>query len=276
MEHRSVLRTSVALSFAMLAALAAPAQAQFQPRPLGEPATGERYHVEGSASLWFPAATVSASSESFGIPGTVIDFKNDLGLKDTRFADLRLTLRPTKSSKFRLQFIPVKYTSSSVLRRSIVFNGQRYDIGLPVKSTLDWRAYRFAYEFDFISKNRGYAGFIVEAKYTDVKILLDASPFVTEFAQARAPIPAIGGVGRFYVVPNIGVTFELTGFRLPDNLVKDAHAHYVDWDLYSTVNFTNNVGAQFGYRSLDVGYIVDTDTGTFKEKGLYVGLVARY
>src|SRR5262245_41291959 len=213
MQHRSALRTSVVLSIAMLAVLAVPAQAQFRPRPLGEPATGEQYHVEGSASLWFPAATVSASSESFGIPGTLIDFKNDLGLQDTRFADLRLVLRPTKSSKFRFQFIPVKYNASSVLRRTLVFNGQRYDIGLPVKSTLDWRAYRFAYEFDFISKNRGYAGFIVEAKYTDVKILLDASPFVTEFAQARAPIPAIGGVGRFYVVPNIGVTFELTGFR---------------------------------------------------------------
>ena len=52
--------------------------------------------------------------------------------------------------------------------------------------------------------------------------------------------------------------------------------HYVDFDLYGTVNFTNNIGAQIGYRSLDVGYVVDTDTGAFKLKGIYFGVVARY
>src|SRR6185369_14083873 len=123
---------------------------------------------------------------------------------------------------------------------------------------------------------RGFAGFVIEAKYTDVQILLDASPVATEFARARAPIPAIGGIGRMYIVPNISITGEFTGFKLPKDLVKDTSAHYIDFDLYGTVNFTNNVGAQFGYRTLDVGFVVDEDTGVFKLKGIYFGVVARY
>ncbi len=48
------------------------------------------------------------------------------------------------------------------------------------------------------------------------------------------------------------------------------------------MNFTNNVGAQMGYRSFDLGYTVrttttiTTDSGSFVLKGLYFGAVARF
>jgi hypothetical protein len=277
MTQRSAIRAYaacyVALAFIFAAA---PAQAQFRPAPISEPPTGEQYHIEGAAGLWFPASTISAASERFGIQGTTIDFKTDLGLTDKSLPYLRLVLSPSRRHKFRFEFIPIKYNQSAMVRRTIIFNGQLYNIGLPVKSELFWKAYRFAYEFDFISNNRGFAGFVVDAKYTDVRILLDGSPVVTEFARARAPIPALGGIGRFYVVPNISITGELTGFKLPKNLVKNTSAHFVDFDLYGTVNFTNHVGAQIGYRSLDVEYVSNTDLGTFKEKGIYFGVVGRY
>jgi hypothetical protein len=242
---------------------------------LSEAPTGESYHVEGAVGLWFPGASVTVSSESLGIIGSTIDFKTDLGLEDKNLPDLRLVLSPSRRHKFRFEFIPIKYEQQGVLKRTIVFNGQRYNVGLPVTSLLYWKAYRFGYEFDFITLDRGYAGFVIEAKYTDVQVDL-TSAAANEFVRAQAPIPAIGGIGRFYVVPNISITGEVTGFRLPENLVKDAHAHYVDFDLYGTVNFTNQVGAQIGYRSLDVGYLVETDNGVFKMKGMYFGVVARY
>jgi hypothetical protein len=277
MTQRSAIRAYAACYIALaLVFAAAPAQAQFRPTPLSEPPTGEQYHIEGAAGFWFPAATISAASEQFGIPGDVIDFKTDLGLQNKKHSYVRLVLSPSRRHKFRFEFIPIKYNQSATIRRRIIFNGIAYNIGLPVKSELFWKAYRFAYEFDFISNNRGFAGFVVDAKYTDVRILLDASPVATEFARARAPIPAIGGIGRVYVVPNISITGELTGFKLPKNLVKDTSAHFVDFDLYGTVNVTNHVGAQIGYRSLDVEYVADTDVGTFKDKGIYFGVVARY
>ena len=103
-----------------------------------------------------------------------------------------------------------------------------------------------------------------------------ANPAIHEFARARAPIPAIGAIVRVYVVPNISITGEVTGFKLPENLVKDATGHYVDVDVYGTINFTRNVGVKAGYRSMDLGYGFKTDTGAFTLKGIYVGVVARY
>ena len=95
-------------------------------------------------------------------------------------------------------------------------------------------------------------------------------------AHARAPIPALGGIGRFYVVPNISITGELTAFKIPDSVNNQYNAHYIDVDVYGTLNFTNNVGVQAGYRVLNVGYLIKTDTGSFVLKGPYIGAVLRY
>jgi len=81
---------------------------------------------------------------------------------------------------------------------------------------------------------------------------------------------------RVYVVPMVSITGELTGIKIPDSIAEDFRTHYADLDIYGTVNFTRNIGAQFGYRSFDVGYLVDQDTGSFTLKGLYFGVVARY
>jgi hypothetical protein len=271
------LYTFTSLTLALLLA-AAPASAQFQPRPISDPATGEQYHIEGAAGFWFPSADMQISSTALSLVGTVIDFKKDLGLQDQKFPELHLVLRPAKKHKLRLQYIPLSYSQTATLTADIVFNGQRYKVGLPVNSTLEWKAWRFGYEYDVVARDRGFAGFLLDFKYTNVSATL-ASPLRSDFAQAKAPIPTIGGIFRVYPVANISITGEVTGFTigwLPTSLTKNNTGHFVDVDFYGTLNFTNNVGVQAGYRSFDVAYALKTDTGTFMVKGPYFGIVARY
>lgn len=278
---RLYARTLVAL--AVVLGATASALAQYKPRPLNDPATGESFHIEAAAGYWNPSADMTVASGGSGalsgIAGTDIDAKRDLGFTDQRLANLQLVLRPAASHKFRFQYVPIEFQGTNTIQRQIVFNGQRYQVGFPVTSTLDWKAYRFGYEYDFIRKNRGFGGFIVEAKYTDVQVNLAATAAgvtLNEFARARAPIPALGGIGRFYVVPNISVTGEVTLFKLPDSIDNRYSGHYVDMDFYGTVNFTNYIGVQGGFRSLDMGYVVKQDTGSFVLRGIYFGVVARY
>ena len=264
-----------ALAAAALICFAAPAAAQYKPRTLNDPSTGEKYHIEAGADLWFPTADMVVSSEQLGIAGSKIDFKKTLGLTDQRFTALQIQLRPARSHKFRLNYIPVNYTQTTTLNQDVVFNGIRYRLGLPVNSTLDWKTYQITYEYDFVVKNWGFVGFDLEAKYTDVQVSL-ASPLASEFAHARGPVPAIGGIVRYYVVPNISITGELSGFKIPDSIDSRYNAHYVDLDIYGTLNFTNNIGVKGGYRSRDVGYLIKSDTGQFTMKGIYFGAVLRY
>lgn len=279
MLKRTAVRLFLFLVASLLAA-AAPAQAQFQPRPNDDPATGERYHIEAAVGLWLPTTDMRISSEALGIVGTEIDFKKDLGLTDQKFPEFKAVLRPFRKHKLRFQYIPIKFEQQAQITRPIVFQGQRYQVGLPVNSVLDWKAFRFTYEYDFIVRNRGFAGFLLDAKYTDVFASL-RSPINFETIRARAPIPTIGGIVRYYVVPNISITGELSGFSIPDALSKEYKAHYADLDVYGTLNLTNNVGVQGGWRTLNLGYTikdnsVTTDFGAFKVQGFYFGGVARF
>jgi hypothetical protein len=262
------------LCAACVAAAAAPAEAQY--RRISDPATGERYNVEVAYGVWNPTPDIIINSESLGIPGTDIDFVTDLGIEKKKFGDFRLVLRPARKHKFRVEFIPMKYeVQDAVLRREIVFNGQKYQAGLPINGKADWKAWRFAYEYDFLYHDRGFLGVVAEAKYTDVRVDL-ASPITSEFARARAPIPALGLIGRGYLARNVSLTGEFTMFRLLNREEDSYQGSYYDFDIYGTLNFTNAVGAQVGYRSLNVSYLVDANRGDLKMKGVYFMGVARF
>jgi hypothetical protein len=263
------------LSFATLLTLtAAPAAAQFVPQTLNDPATGEKYHIEASAGFWFPSADMKVSGESLGIPGSIIDMKNDLGLTDQGLGELHLVLRPTRKFKVRFQYIPLKYEQVTQLPRPIVFNAQLYPAGAEVASSVDWKAYRIGIEIDFVSRDRGFAGLLIEDKHTSVDTTLSSASTVESY-HALFPVPAIGGIGRVYVTPNISITGELSGIKLPE-LVQDVRGHFVDFDIYGTINFTNNIGAKFGYRAMDLEFLVDGSAAHLKPQGLYFGVVARY
>lgn len=275
------MRTRVAAAFSVCLIVlltAASAQAQYRPRGQSDRATGETYHVELGGYLWNPSPTIGIASESIPIVGQSaqrIDFVNDLGIEQQRFRQLKVVLRPGRKHKFRFEYTPISYSAEGTIRRDVVFNGIVFPVALPVQTELSWKAYRFGYEFDFIYRDRGFLGLLLEAKYTDVEASL-VNIISDEFARARAPIPAVGVIGRVYVAPNISITGEFSGFKLPEGIDEDYRARYYDFDLYGTVNFTDHAGAQVGYRSLDVFYRIDSDEGALVLKGLYFGGVVRF
>ncbi|HVL67830.1 MAG TPA: hypothetical protein VM364_11250 [Vicinamibacterales bacterium] len=271
--------TSLILCLAFVLA-ATPAAAQYAVRGTSDRATGENYRVEFGGFFWNPDPAIIIRSEALTQArlGTTIDFEEDLGLERTRFGQIKAVLRPGTKHKLRFEYTPIKYEQVGTLRREIVFNGQLYRVAVPVESALRWNAYRFGYEYDIIYRDRGYLGILLEAKYTDVEATLEQRVLgLSEFARARAPIPAIGAVARVYVAPNISITGEVSGFKLPETIDEDYKAHYIDVDVYGTVNLTDHFGAQLGYRSFDVFYLINgDDEGRLKLKGLYFGGVIRF
>lgn len=237
-------------------------------------AIGEGYHVELSGSFWRPSVSGVFSSEQFGIVGTEIDFVNDLGFKTTRFSDVRLVLRPSKKSRFRFQYTPVSYAADSSLSREIVFNGIKYPVNMPVQSTFDWKVLRVGYEFDFFYRDRGFIGFLIEGRYTEMAASLK-SPLNDEASSAKGPLPAFGLVGRGYPLKNLSITVEVSGFKLP-NIDEDYDANYIDVDIYGTMNFTNHFGVQAGWRRMNTFLKVEKDKGDFQFQGIWFGGAVRF
>lgn len=259
----------------VLAATASPVRAQYGAYRVPDPATGERYRVEIAANAWNPAPDIVISSESLGILGSDIDFVKDLGLSKKRVGEYRAILRLARKHKLRVHFVPLSYQADATLTRSLVFNGIRYEIGIPVSSSFKAKSWRFMYEYDFIYRDRGFLGIIVEAKYNDVQARL-TSVLDEEFAEARVTVPAIGGIGRVYVMPNIALTGEVTYSRFPSSIDERYQGDFLDWDAYATLNFTDKAGIQGGYRTFDVSYRIEQDQGKLSFKGWYFGGVARF
>lgn len=263
-------------AFCGLLALPVTARAQYGATPFHDPATGETYHIEGALAFWNPPPSMMVASESLpGIIGTTIDVQKDLGVQQKRLTELRLVLRPAKKHKFRVNYLPMTYHAQSDVHRDFVFNGISYGINLPVTTDLTWKTWLLGYEYDFLYTDRWFAGFVAQAKVTDVEVRLK-SQIGSDFAVAKAPIPNLGGIVRVYATPNISITGELVGMKIPSSVNQDYRAHYVDFDLYGTVNVNNYAGFQLGYRRLDVGYTIKKDQGAFLLKGLYFGGVVRY
>ena len=236
---------------------------------------GEDYTLEITGGMWDPRPSIVASSEQFGIIGSQIDFGNDLGMVRKRHPEMRLTFKPGRRHKLRLNWLPIQYSQSAVLERRVVFQGIAFDVGIGVDSALRWDAWRFGYEFDVIARERGYVGLILEAKYTHIQAELD-SVVGYEYVKARAPIPALGAITRVYVTRFTPITAEVTAFRLPDNVVQGYEARYVDFDIYGTINLSNMVGINVGYRSMDMSYLVERDTGDLKLEGMYLSGAFRF
>jgi len=270
-----VMKISLILALVLAGSLAAPAaaDAQFSRR---DPATGEVYAIEVAYGWWNPDPTITVSSESLGIPGTVIDFTTDLGIEGRRLSEFRVSLKPARKHKFKLDYIPIGYdVEGHTLTRTIVFNGQTFTPNLPINVEADWKTWRIGYEYDFIYRDRGYLGLILEAKYTRASIDFE-SPITAEFAEAKAPIPAIGMAGRGYLARNVSITGEVSFFKIPEAEDRDYSGHYYDFDLYATINFNRNTGVIGGWRRIDLGYTVDFDIGDLDMSGFYVMGVVRF
>jgi hypothetical protein len=265
---------SVGLAAVMLVTPAV-AAAQYGAPELGTSVAGEQYHVEFAGTIWNPDLQGVISSQRLGIIGSDVDFIDDLGFKRTRFKDMRIVLRPGRKSRFRIQYTPVTYTAETNLRRDIIFNGQKFPLNLPLQSQFDWKVWRFGYEYDVFYRERGFIGVLLEGRYTQMTAEL-ASPLTTEFTKVKAPLPAIGVVGRAYVIPEVAVNFEVSMFRVPEGSIPDVEANYYDWDIHGTFNLHRHVGLQVGWRRMTNFLTVDEDTGDVKFQGLWFGGALRY
>jgi hypothetical protein len=258
----------------------AAAHAQYSAPDLDSRAMGEDYHIEVSGNFWNPTLFGEISSEQFGLIGSKIDFLSDLDYTQTRFRDLRIVLRPTKKAKFRIQYTPIEYTSETSFARTIVFNGIAFPVSVPIESSFGWKIWRLGYEYDFLYTSRGFVGMLLEARYTqmDARLATNSpifSPQIEEFATAKVPLPAIGLVARAYPLREVAINFEVSGLKIPE-VDEKYQGRYFEWDINGTVNITNNVGVQLGWRKMTTELVIENDTGDLRFQGLWFGAALRY
>jgi hypothetical protein len=254
------------LSVTLVALSSAAVQAQSAEQP-----PSERFHVEFGTVWWRPAPELTiqtATSTAFGV--TDFDFADEFGLDTKSFSEIRLVLKPARKHKVRVSYVPVNYEQTSTLRQPIAFDGATFfgSAALNIK----WNLWRFGYEWDFISTERGFFGILADVKYNKVSAAVQ-SRFAAGASKAQAAFPGIGVIGRGYVHRNVAISGELTGFKLVGGSVEGS---FLDFDVSATANIFKSFGVLGGYRAVNADYVVDEDIGNLKLSGVYFGIVSRF
>jgi hypothetical protein len=262
--------------------LSSSAQAQFR---VPEPAPGENFVVELGLVFWEPTPGLMIQTGGLAALGeNEVDFVQEFGIENERFREFRSVIKAAKKHKLRVSHVLAKYDASTTLQRTIVFGGQTFPVSVPATADLQWKVWRFGYEWDFVAADRGVIGLITELKVNTVSADLEAIGFGREVTEVTAPVPTLGGIFRVYPHKTFSLTAEMTGFKVPgfmgkwitDAVEDDPDAKVFDLDIYGTVNFGRHVGAQLGYRSLSADYQFDNDLGDLELKGWYWGGLIRF
>jgi hypothetical protein len=233
----------------------------------------EDHVAELGVMFWKPSPTLMLSTDTLIDAGVnEVDFVEEFAIPDTYFPEFRASIG--RNHKFRTGFVTFTYEEETVITRTIRFQGRTFNIGAPAIADINWKLYRFGYEWEFVSGRDGYLSLVTDLKYNRVEASID-SPVLTAAAttDVTAPIPTLGVAGRGYLAPALSVTGEFTAMKMG---WQDDELKFFDFDLYGTVNFGRNVGVVGGYRSVVARYLLDGDSGDLKMKGLYFGALVRF
>jgi hypothetical protein len=230
--------------------------------------------VELGLMSWRPSPGLTLSTDA--LPGAsvdAVDFVKEFAIEDRSFPNFRLAVG--RSHKFRLGHAKFSYQPEAVIQRTFTFQGNTFALDTPASANLDWRLWTFGYEWDFVSRERGFLGIITELKYNDIQASIDSPALRSAAATATtAPVPTIGIAGRGYIGSVLSVGGEYTGLKIGYG---DFDVKFTDFDINATILPSRiGIGAQVGYRSVVADYVVDQDTGDLKMQGPYFGVVARF
>jgi hypothetical protein len=233
----------------------------------------EDHVVELGLMFWTPTPHVTLSSDELSASDvSEVDFVQEFSIEEKTFPEFRGVLGRTH--KLRVSHVTIDYDADTTINRTFTFRGRTFTVGAPATADFKWDLWQFGYEWDFVSRERGFVGFIADLKYNRIDAAVD-SPVLREAASAdvTAAVPTIGVIGRGYIGRMVAITGEFTGLRVTRD---EFEAKFFDFDINGTVSFGRYVGAQAGYRSVVVDYLIDEDAGDLKMKGPYFGGLLRF
>jgi hypothetical protein len=157
----------------------------------------QKWRVEGN--WWF-----THPDGYFGLNGSnnYVNFNRDFGLGNFSTFSGGIDYRFGHKHHFLFNVTPIDESRTVTLARTIMFQGETYDVGAQVNASL--RTWDFApgYEYDIIRRDHGFLGLEVDVNLVDTRAALSVVGTGGGSASGSkslfAPLPAIGPVFRWY------------------------------------------------------------------------------
>lgn len=176
------------------------------------------------AGFWVYANPSGSVQSSVSTGMGPIDLQKDLGFNNYSTFAGKLDWKFTHKNHFYIAGEAFNSTRETVLSRTITFQGQTFDVGLTIKSSLNSPMYVVGYQYDFIRRKRGHLGLGVQADLFDAHASIHADAQVTSdgvhhaavsaSSSLLAPIPVAGPEFRLYLTNSPRVFVEANAYGM--------------------------------------------------------------
>ncbi len=229
--------------------------------------------LEFEARYWAPDLNGEVEVQERG-SGTRIDLKSDLGIDDSEFLEGRLTWRITRQLKLRAAVMPLSYSGSSNLVRTIEFAGQSFQIDTRLLSDLNLDYGRLGLAWQFGAGDGAFRlGPIVEAKGFRGDAQLSAPEFLIPLSASEEFEAAFASAG---LALDLEPTEKIHIFAEATVSIDTAEGDFTDAEVGVSYRPTAILGVTGGYRLIDVRVDDGDDYLEFDIEGLFLGLELRF
>ena len=234
------------------------------------------------AAGFFPKIDTQARADGTnGLLGTTIDFETDLGLDDSKTLPiLDMTWRFAPNHRLQLSYLDLSRSATSVLRTTINWRGETYQVNSNVHGEFDSAVTALTYLWSFHHTPETEVSVGIGLHYTDIKAGLTAvgsAVQVTREASAKAPLPVIAFNAATRFTENVGgeLRYQWFGIKFDEYdgslNVFNAILSYYPW---------RNIGFEGGYNYTRYDLGVDRDSwrgeARYTFHGPTLGIVARF
>jgi hypothetical protein len=227
--------------------------------------------IEIEGRFWFPELSGNIKATDDSIEGTNIDLKDDLGIEDENFSDIRLTCNLGSADKIRLSYSQVEFSGEKDIVQTVIFEGQSYTSSTHVITNVDLDYLRLGWIHHFIRNNALKLGSTIEAKM----FFIDAS--------LAAPAIAISESEKFIGgLPTLGIVFEVEPHRIIkvfaeiSGLPAGSYGYLLDGELGIRLNPIENFSITGGYRIFSMKVEDDSNHAELEIGGPFLGGLFRF
>lgn len=164
-----------------------------------------KIRIEGLWTYSNPSGSLRGSSEAGSI-----DLVKDLGFNSYNTFMGKLDWKFTRKNHLYVLGVPLHSSRETAVTRTITFQGQTFQAGIAVQSSLDSPMYGFGYQYDIIRRKRGHLGLAAQLNLFDSQASIKAvaqisggggGQQVTQSASGSliAPVPVAGPQFRLYL-----------------------------------------------------------------------------
>jgi hypothetical protein len=242
-----------------------------------EPGGSERERtprVEFEGHYWIPDLEAEIRYTELD-RGTTTDLKEDLGIKDENYPEVRFTWFIGPRHRVRLSYTQVTYSGENNIGRTIEFGGDTFTVGSLVESEFDLKYLKLGWVWELIHLADGAVklGTLLEGKAFLLDASLDAPnliPPIDESVDVSAGFPTAGVVLGIYPHRFINGFAEISG------MYGGKYGYAFDGEAGVKITPIRNVSVFGGWRILDFKVEDEPDFAKVTISGPFAGAIWRF